>query len=52
MNDRIIWVVVAIVAVIGVVAAIALNPSIKGVGFAVLVIAGVGSVWLLRQYVD
>jgi hypothetical protein len=35
-------VIVAIVAIV-------FNPSIMGIGFALLVIIGAGTVWLLRQ---
>jgi hypothetical protein len=42
----------ALVALVAI-AAFALNPSLTGIGYALLVIVGAGTVWFLRElYLD
>ena len=45
MADKVLLVVVGIVAIL----AFALNPSITGIGYALVVIVGACTIWLLRQ---
>ena len=42
----------ALVAIVAI-AAFALNPSLTGIGYALLVVVGAGTVWFLRElYLD
>ncbi len=45
MGNTAVLVVVGIVAIL----AFALNPSITGIGYALVVIVGACTIWLLRQ---
>ncbi len=48
MNDLFIQIAIGALVIVAILA-IVFNPSIMGVGFAIIVLVGAGTVWLLHQ---